>query len=210
MPDKKNYNISKFNSALADFYSQPVAKMSLELFLSFGLVIILTIVAIQPTLTTIAKLNEEVQEKKDLTSKLASKISAVNTAIDTYTQYSDQIALLDQTLPPTAQLIPTLKIIEKMANENNVIITNMSVSKVPDEVEAEPTSVAAPLTTLPISVSVMGQYQDMKQFVEALHDSRRTIQVQSASFSLEETRGQRALTANFALDAPYYDTKSSK
>ncbi len=165
MPDKKNYNISKFNSALADFYSQPVAKMSLELFLSFGLVIILTIVAIQPTLTTIAKLNEEVQEKKDLTSKLASKISAVNTAIDTYTQYSDQIALLDQTLPPTAQLIPTLKIIEKMANENNVIITNMSVSKVPDEVEAEPTSVAAPLTTLPISVSVMGQYQNMKQFV---------------------------------------------
>lgn len=196
--------MAQLSATLSNFYSQPVAKVSLELFLSFGLVIILVFVAIQPTLKTIAQLNKEVQEKQELSSKLAGKISALTTAINLYNQYEDKIPLLDEALPPTANLVPTLKIIEKIAGENNVVITTASVQKVPDEVDELPTSATAKLTSLPISVTVMGQYQDMHKFVEALHGARRTIQVLSANFSLEETRGQRALTANFVIDAPYY------
>lgn len=204
MTEKKSTNVAQVSATLAAFYKQPVAKISLELFLSFGLVIILVIVAIQPTLTTIARLNKEVQEKKELTEKLSSKISSLMTAINLYSQYQPKIALLDQALPPTPDLIPTLKIIEKIANETNVVITTLSVNQVPEEVDDLPTSSTATLTSLPISVTVMGQYQDMRKFVEALHQSRRTIQVLSANFALEETRGQRVLTANFVLDAPFY------
>ena len=204
MAENKATSIAKFNDSVAQFYKQPVAKISIELFLSFGLVLFLVIVAIQPTLTTIAKLNKEVQEKKELTSKLSSKIAALTTAINIYNQYQDKIPLLNDSLPPTARLIPTLKIVEKIAGESNVVITAMSAQKVPDETDDALTSATATLQSLPISVTVMGQYQDMRQFVEALHGSRRTIQVLSANFSLEETRGQRALSANFILDAPYY------
>lgn len=204
MTDHKKPSAAQLSSTLSNFYSQPVAKLSLELFLSFGLVIILVFVAIQPTLQTIAKLNQEVQAKKELSSKLTSKISALNTAIALYSQNQDQMHLIDEALPSTANLVPTLKTIEKIAGETNVVITAMSVSTVPDEIDELPTSATATLTPLPISVTVMGQYQDMYKFVEALHGSRRTIQVLSANFSLEETRGQRALTANFMIDAPYY------
>lgn len=204
MAEKKAVNISQVNATLVAFYRQPVAKISLELFLSFGLVIILVVVAIQPTLTTISRLNKEVQEKKELTSKLSSKISALSTAVNLYNQYLPKIELLNQALPSSASLIPTLKIIEKIATENDVVITSIAVRQVPEEANELPTSATATLTSLPISVTVMGQYQDMRQFVEALHQSRRTIQVLSAGFSLEETRGERVLTGNFVLDAPYY------
>lgn len=202
----KNHQLS---ASFAGIYSNPATRISLELLLSFVLVLVLAVVAIQPTLTTIAELNKEIEEKKELTSKLSSKISAVTTAIDVYGQYEDKIELLDQALPSSANLIPTFKIIEKLAGENNVIITAASANKVPDETEKDSLAANAPLESLPISVTVMGQYQDMKSFVEALHDSRRTIHVLSASFSLEETRGQRALIANFSLDAPYYGQPSN-
>lgn len=204
MVEKQSQRMTQLSSTLSSFYSRPVAKISIELFLSFGLVIILVIVAIQPTLTTIAKLNTEIAEKKELTSVLASKISAVTTAVDLYSQYRSKISLLDESLPPTANLITTLKIVEKLAGESNVVISAMSVSQVPDETTTLPTDTVTTLTSLPVAVTVMGQYQDMRRFVEALHASRRTIQVLSASFSLEDTRGQRVLMASFVLDAPYY------
>lgn len=204
MAENMAFSRTQVSSALTQFYQQPVAKLSLELFLSFGLVILLAVFAIQPTLKTISELNKEVEEKRELTSKLSSKIAALTTAMNTYNQYRDKIALLDEALPPSATLIPTLKIVEKLAGENRVVITAMSVSTVPDETEGEQAAKAATLQPLPVSVSVSGLYQDMKRFVEALHNSRRTIHVLSANFSLEESRGERALSATFILDAPYY------
>ncbi|MBP7876307.1 type 4a pilus biogenesis protein PilO [Candidatus Woesebacteria bacterium] len=206
MPEKKLINTSQISSTLASFYSKPVARVSLELFLSLGLVLILVVVAIQPTLTTIAKLNTEIEEKTGLSSQLTSKIASLTTAINLYTQYQSKIPLLDEALPPTAQLIPTLKIIEKVAQENNVVLTGVGVANVPEESDTSVRNKNQPLAPLPISVGVMGQYQDMRKFVEALHQSRRTIRVLSANFTLDETRGQRALSASFIVDAPYYGT----
>lgn len=203
MADTKR-DLTQITSTLSAFYQQPVAKVSLELFLSFGLVIVLALTAIKPTLTTIAQLNKEVEEKKEMTDKLSSKISALTSAINLYNQHRDRIQLLNQSLPPTASVIDTLKIIEKIAGESNVVITGMTVARVPDEVDELPTNTTAELSSLPITVRIMGQYQDMRTFVEMLHGSRRTIQVLSANFTLEETRGQRALTATLTIDAPYY------
>ncbi len=206
MTEKKSLDFSQLSGTLSTFYAKPVAKVSLELFLSFGLVIGLVIVAIQPTLTTIAQLNTEIAEKKELTETLENKISTLNSAITLYSRYRDKMHILNESLPSTAELIPTLKIIEKLATDSNVIITGISVDTVPEETTELQTTTSSNLTTLPVSISIMGQYQDMRNFVEALHNSRRTVNVLSISFSLEESRGDKALSANLLVDAPYYGT----
>ena len=201
------YSTSQLGSRLVSVYNQPVARISFELFLSLALVITLTVVAIQPTLTTIARLNAEVQEKKELQVKLTQKVTNLRTATDTYNRNRERIGLLDQALPPDPRLMSTVKTVEKIAGESNVIITGLGISKVPDEASIEQQSTAkeiAELTDLPLSVSVVGNYQDIRQFVEKLHQSRRIMRVISATFSVEENRSDKLLQASLIVNAPYY------
>lgn len=195
---------ANLTSSLAGFYEKPVAKISLEMFFSLGLVVVLAVFAIKPTLGTIAQLITEIEQKKELVTRLDGKYKTLQSAKQQYAQEETNIELLSQALPATAELIPALKTVEKMATDSNVIIRAIGVRQVPDETSELPTAQDAQKLNLPMSVTVVGRYADIRRFVETMDNSRRTFDVISISFSVEEGRDSQLLQASVSINAPYF------
>jgi len=198
------YKQRELVATLNDFYHRPVAKVSLELFLSVSLILILGIFAIQPTLVTMATLNKEITEKKELDKTLTIKIASLNSAQTTYYASQEKLALLDESIPSHPKLIYTLKILEKLATENNIVLRSINVSEIPSEIETTETFKDLTRSSVAVSVSVKGDYVSIKNFVQELINSRRSLVVESVTFNLEESRNAESLGASITLDIPYF------
>ncbi len=198
-----SFKQKEITSALTSFYQKPVAMVSMELLLSLGLVIFLAIFAIQPTLLTMSDLIQERKEKIDLLAKLESKVLALRGAQDLYAQAQTKLSDLNEAIPPQPQLIRSLKIIEKLASENNVIIKSLSVSKIPEEKAITDTTVKLSKVDLTASMSISGDFLNIRAFVQALQNSKRSFVVENVTFNLEESRGEKKLNAMVTLSQPY-------
>lgn len=192
----------QLQNTLSSFYNNPVAKVSLEVFLSLGLVIFLGVFAVQPTLVTMSDLIQEIEEKREISQQLTQKVAALSTAQSEFAALGSQLTLLEEAVPSEPQVIKTLKIIEKLATENKVIITSLSLSQVPEP--SASASATLKQEALPIQVAVTGDYPAIRQFAESLLDSRRLLHIDTINFSLNEKRGSRSLSATLQLSAPYY------
>ncbi len=197
---------TQVQQALFEFYRNPVARVSLELIFSIVAVIFFAVFAIRPTLQTMSDLVKEIEDKRALDEQLTQKIASLNTAQTQYELFSKQFYLLDEALPKTAQITQALKIVEKIASDNQLIIQNITVSAVPSELVTASAGNAT-RNTLTFNVDVLGDYLQIREFIEDLMDSRRMMIVDQVNFSLGSTRQQqRALTAVIRVNLPYYQS----
>lgn len=204
MPKSKQEQIQ---SALLDFYKNPVAMVSLELIFSILAVVFFAIFAVKPTLQTMSELIKEIEDKRALDEQLEQKIASLNTAQAQYQQFSSQLYLLDEAIPKTANLVEGLKIVEKIASANDLVIQGISISAVPDElIKAVEGNSKRELLTF--NVDLTGDYLKIRQFVEDLMDSRRMMLVDQVSFSLGSNRYQKDLNAVVRVNLPYYLSES--
>lgn len=194
----------QLQQALLDFYKNPVAMVSLELIFSIVAVVFFAIFAVKPTLQTMSELVKEIEDKRALDEQLGQKIASLNTAQAQYQQFSNEFYLLDEAIPKTASLNTALKIVEKIAGGNQLVIKGITISAVPEEL-----TVASPgqatRSTLTFNVSVIGDYLKIRQFIEDLMNSRRMMLIDQINFSLANTRGQKDLGAIVRINLPYYD-----
>lgn len=192
----------QLTDTLAVFYAKPVAKVSLELFLSIGLVTLLGVFAIQPTIMTMTNLIKEIEDKTTLNEQLSKKVSALQTAQTVYTKIEPKLALLDEAIPPQPELIKSIKILEKLATDNSVLISGLSSKEIPAETAS---SALTPVRkNQPLTISVTGDYPSIRAFATAILKSRRTFSIDTISFTVVENRNNRSLNANITINAPYY------
>lgn len=192
-----------FNT-LSRFYQNPVAKVSLELFLSVATIIFFALFAIKPTLLTMSDLVKEIEDKKSLDKKLSQKVAALSTAQATYVGLQSRIGVLDDALPTGPHLIETLKIIEKIASEQGLVISTIGVSVVPDEIESKTKFSDLKRVPLVLKIGVEGDYLAIRDFVGELQLSRRSLITETIYFNLEEIRDVRKLKATISVTASYF------
>ena len=197
-------------SVLQEFYQRPVAKVSIELFLSLSAILFFAIFAIRPTLITMSDLLKEIEDKEKLDKQLSQKIAALSTVQPLYLQLQTQLSVLDQAIPSSPQLIYTLKIIEKIASDLQLVITNLAVADIPQEVATN--QPALPLTSferieVPIIIDLTGSYPDIRQFIESLQAYRRSFVIDTIIFTTKELRGSRKLKVRITVSAPYYGVR---
>lgn len=197
----------KITKTLNDFYQRPVARVSLELFLSVFAVVFFAIFAIRPTLVTMSDLVKEIEDKKDLDQKLTQKIASLSTAQTSYLDVQERLYLLVQTLPSTPDLIHSVKIIEKLAVDRGVLIDSLTVSEVPREISPDVQFTKLKKNSFPVSMSLSGEYEDIRDFVQDLISYRRLFVTDTVIFSTSEERGQRKLRVNISLSIPYFGDK---
>jgi uncharacterized protein (UPF0333 family) len=203
----------QLTTALLQFYNNPVAQVSLELFLSVGAVIFFAIFAIRPTLLTMSDLIKEIEEKRELNTQLDRKRNALSSAQVEYKALESRLPVLDEAIPSSPNLIYTLKIIEKQASENGVIITSIVTPEVPPEGSdtAEPApAVDLQRQTLPLTITFVGEYPTIRQTIENLQASRRSFIIDTITFTTDEERGRRKLRAIVTFGLPYFGKDSSK
>lgn len=200
MPKTRQEQIQR---VLFDFYKNPVARVSMELVFSILAIIFFAIFAIKPTLQTMTELVKEISDKKALDEQLNQKIASLNTAQSQYEKYSSQFYLLNEAIPKTANLIGSLKIVEKIASENDLAIQGITISSIPEElVEADANK--SKRESLTFNVDLVGDYVSIRQFIEDLMNSRRMMIVDQVNFSIGSNRYQKNLNAVIRINLPYY------
>lgn len=199
----------EIRTTLIKFYNQPVAKVSLELFLSIGAVIFFAAFAIRPTLLTMSDLIKEIEDKTTLNEQLGQKSASLATAQTQYLNLKDRLLVLDQSLPSQPEFEQTLKIIEKIASDNQLIISSVQVNEIPKEAEPTVPFSQKKKITVPISVSVTGDYLTIRNFVENIHNNRRTLIVDSIIFSVSEINNSKKLKANITVNMQYFGVEST-
>lgn len=192
-------------ATLTDFYRKPTAAVSLELGLTIVLTIFLALFAIRPTLTTMSQLSKEIKEKKELNTKLEKKTAALATAQALYYASQDKLSLLDQAIPNQSTLVPDIKTIEKMAGENSLVISSMTLQSFPDTgTSSSSGKLKGENKSLPLSLTVEGDYPSIRSFVDQLISNRRLFLVSNIVFSVKKQRQSQALSASFTIETPYY------
>lgn len=201
MPTKKRKQLS---FTLEKFYQNPVAAVSFELFLSIGAIIFFALFAIRPTLLTMSDLLKEIDDKKELNQKLVQKIAALSSAQAQYLNMEDRLHVLDEAIPTNPQLLQALKIIEKIASEQEIVVVQVNLPELPEENKEVMLFSEMKRQNLPMTVSVRGDYQSIRLFVEEIMKSRRTLIVESVNFSVDDNRGTKSLEASLTIFAPYF------
>lgn len=207
MPSLERRQISK---TLNDFYNKPVAKVSAELVFSIVAVIFFALFAIRPTLLTMSDLIREIDEKKALNDRLGQKVAALNSIQNEYLAFQDRLPLLDEAIPPTPEFVQTIKLIEKVASEQKLVIQNIQANEVPKEPAADQDASFSAKTRLikPISISVVGDYPSIKNFIEELRKLRRTTVIDTIIFNISEENGTRKLRATITINLVYFGVEN--
>lgn len=200
----------EITSALNHFYANPVAKASMELFLTIGLVLFLGAFAIRPTIVTMSDLIKEIEAKTQLDESLTKKIASLQTAQNVYLNNQDRLALLETAIPEQPEIILSTKIIEKVAADSKVVINNLSISELPEDSAEDVMFSRKSKQNLNILVNVKGDYISIREFVETLRNSRKSFVIESVVFSLQEDRGDKKLTANITIAAPYFGINTTQ
>lgn len=191
-------------SMLDQFYHNPVAQVSMELFLTVGLVIFLALFAIRPTLLTMSDLLKEIEDKTELEEQLTKKVAALNSAQSLYLSIEDRLPILDAAIPSTPETIHSLKIIEKLATDQGVVLNSISLTEIPETPVEIPDFEKLSRVNLDIALSVSGDYTSIKNFVAGLQNSQRTFVIDSVVFRISESRGDKQLRASILVKAPYF------
>lgn len=204
MPSKRRKKIS---TTLEKFYNNPIAKVSLELFLSVGTILFFALFAIRPTLLTMSDLIKEIDDKKELEKKLEQKVASLATAQTIYLNIEDRLGVVDESIPSQPNLIKTFKIVEKIASDQGISIDRMGLSEIPKEESPIVPFEMQERKVLSFNIVVIGDYPSLREFVETLRNSRRSFIINSVTFAIEDTRGFEKLKASVSVSAPYFSEK---
>lgn len=179
-------NITRYQNYflyIRTFYNKrPDIKMFLEIFLSLGTIALFSLLALRPTLLTIAGLLTEIKEKKEILSQMDKKIRDLDTAQNVYQNNSNNISLLSIAVPSQPQPEKITRQVEGLAKKYNLGLTGMSVgetylvgSKQSKKMDKTLTPLPSGAEGLEISVNVSGAYQGILEFLKALEKLRMPI-----------------------------------
>jgi Tfp pilus assembly protein PilO len=192
-------------SVLMDFYQKPVARVSIELILSVIVVIFFALFAIRPTLITMADLVKEIADKKEINKQMNLKLASLASAQEQYELHQSQFYLLEEAIPRQLDIIKSLKKIEKIAGEGQLVIDQMGVQKVPTMVETELLSGNFgdyQREFLAVNINVIGSYMQIREFVEKIMDLRQVMIVDQVI--VEKMTESSNLSAQLRVSLPHY------
>lgn len=198
-PDFNSRRYQRYFVNLGAYYQRKDIKVYTSLILSLFTIAFFGVFAIKPTLTTIAGLFQELQEKRTVNQKLQEKINNLNQAQTNFAQISSSIYLLDQALPQNPSVSQLIWQLEILAQKSNVAIKSLGVESL--EMQGKnPNSQNEILFNLNLS----GDYENLKTFLGSLESLRRVITVNSFAFSQSKKEEAQTLTLNLAGKAYYF------
>ncbi len=168
--------------------------------------------AIKPTVTTIAGLVKEINNKRVVDQKLQTKINSLRQAQANYSQVSDKLVLIDQVLPQDPDLINLIYQIEVLAQKNNITIKSVSFGPSYLLGQEETKKKLSQYPAINFSLGLSGDFESVNNFAASLEKLRRSVGTQDLTVrSLEESEtGTFSLNLALQLNAFYLTREVEK
>lgn len=160
------------------------------------------LVAIQPTLVTIAKLNKEIKDKEEASQKLQAKINSLIAAQVEFAKNVDNLPLLDEALPEKNDFPRLAYFFEQAAMNESLTLQSLTFERVGAK---EKDSALATPNQLSFSVGVNGEYPQLKNLLRRLESSRRLFRFEKVAFIQTKTKEGQVLS--FVVNGQAYFLK---
>ena len=125
--DQSKYSLNYQKIKLA--YQKPEIKASVEVILSVFTVTFLLLVAVRPTLATVAELRKKIEDYEIVDKKLSSKIAQLTLAEEDLRENSSSMYLFEKAVPDNFDYADLSKRIEIVAVENGVNLESLNFSR---------------------------------------------------------------------------------
>jgi Tfp pilus assembly protein PilO len=154
--------------------------VSTNIILTLFTISFFAVFAIRPTALTISGLWREINDKKNVQSQLEGKISNLSEAQSALESMEEDLQLLENAIPATAEFSRLVKIIEYLASDNGLVLSSNSFSNIKLYQSAQQaTASAAQIETHSFSVGLRGTFSDLGSFINDLEQLDRLISITS-------------------------------
>ena len=119
------------NEKVRLMYQRPEIKASVEIILSVFTVTGLLLLAIRPTLATVASLQKKIEDQQVVSRRLEAKIAQLVTAQKNLATYAKRLADYEAAVPDAHDLGSLAKRVEVLARDQGLAVNGLSFSAVP-------------------------------------------------------------------------------
>lgn len=173
----KNKTLTKYFN-LIDFKEERTRKFT-TLVLTLAALTILGLFAINPTLSTIVKLQKELEDSKFVDDKLTLKINNLSALQREYAQLETDLPIIYAAIPQTPEAPLLIAQIQAAAAKSNVSLINTQTF----QVEIEKPGIAKKFSSFSFSLTAEGQYQSLLQFLLLITNMERVVSVDIISIT---------------------------
>ena len=179
------------------FIKNPFATASTEFVATIILILFLFILAIRPTIITINNIQTKINELTAFNSSLETKITSLETLMPLINNQKSKIELLNKAIPDQVDFPNFEKQLRYLVQDSNLELSNLSFSKLPIISETKDESSD---NTVSYTISVNGQYQNIKTFLSKLQNLLRistidSVTIQKPNNNVKETNVNMIIVA---------------
>ena len=196
-------NYDRYNQQLRVWGRQPKIRISGLVTLTIFTVAFFLSMAILPTFKTIAGLKKEISDQQEVEAKLTKKAAGLKTAEVNYAKVINDLKLINQVLPEKEELERLAWQIQWLANQQGLTISTGSFG----EFNLVGQAAKPGQTELSAELTITGNYQQIRNFLQGLTKIDRLIAVKEVNFNKQKLQGSGEVTASLKLAGFYLPTK---
>ncbi|MCL4353808.1 type 4a pilus biogenesis protein PilO [Patescibacteria group bacterium] len=193
--------ISENYLALLSNFKEKKTRDITTLVLTLIAVSFLAVFAINPTLSTIAKLKKQLADNQFVEDALVKKIENLSVLRKKYNSLQNRLPVVFSAIPKSPNNVNLMAEIQTMALDSNVEVGQLQVGQT--DLAGSTSQFNSPNTNSFIFfISVRGTYNDIVKFVNSLTSFDRIITIDSLSIN-KSSKTSQALLANIRAKAYY-------
>lgn len=169
--------INKYLVLLPNFGNKNTKKFT-TIILTLIAVSLFGLFAINPTLSTIAKLQKELEDNQFIDNSLRQKISNLSVLQQKYSALQNDLPIILNTIPQDSQIPLVMGEIQSLVKQSNIqleSLQNFQVELVKNN------NINNKYYSFEFSVSGFGSYDDISKFINSLASMQRLIDIKALS-----------------------------
>ena len=185
-------------------------RMFLEILLSLVTISLFSLLALRPTLITIAELIKEIESKKETVATMEGKIKNLSQAQAVWDQDINKIRLLETSIPKNPIPDGFIRQIEGLAFKDSVSVLSIStaeitlVGKDKGEIEKSLDGLVLGISgEVVYSARVVADYRELLNFLSDLDKMRRPSDIESLTINMTKTEQGLQLVLVLKGSIPY-------
>jgi len=192
-------SLSRYRRYLQMVQSRPLLATSLWVILSLVLLIVLLVLALRPTLITIADLMSKINQQKAVSQQLEDKMVTVRLASENLDKIGEQLYLLDLGSPKESYWSELSSILVGMATQSGTELDNIVVNRIPLSTnesigtKQDPVEISMPKGLIPVrfNLTAYGEYEKLEKLVELVEKMRRVSIIDMVQIQLTKNGDYR-------------------
>ena len=205
------FRYKEFFLNIANVYRQrPNLRAFLEVVLSLSTITVFLLFALKPTVLTIISLVQEIREKENTIATLDQKIANLQTASSVFSQAQESLPDIERSVPSEAEIDVVAKQIQGLAAKDSVTLLGFSIGQIillgKDDATKKSTEVK-PLPgdakSMPLSISVRGEYSNLLAFLTDLGNLRIANKVDILGVNSSATETGQTIVISISGRVPF-------